>query len=65
MIENKTVYVSLLGLVICIITTILAFFIPESPRLLVAKGRTMEVQKAFKTMAWFNRRKIEFTEKEL
>ena len=44
---------------------ILTFFIPESPRLLVAKGRTAEVQKAFNTMAWFNRKKIEWSEEEL
>ena len=46
-------------------TTVLAFFVPESPRLLVAKGRTADLQKAMNRMAWFNRRKIEWTDQEL
>ena len=42
-ISNDTRYVSTLGCAICFLTTILAFFIPESPRFLVAKGRASDV----------------------
>ena len=57
LINNETRYVSSLGYTICILTTILAFFIPESPRFLVAKGRASDVKNAFNRMAWFNRKK--------
>ena len=43
----------------------MAFFIPESPRLLVAKGRVEDAKKAINTMAWFNRKTVVWTEEEL
>ena len=63
--SNETVYVSALGCVICIITTILACMIPESPRLLCAKGRVADLQKSINTMAWFNRTSVTWTAQEL
>ena len=43
LVSSDTRYVSALGCFICILTTILAFFVPESPRFLVAKGRASDV----------------------
>ena len=43
----------------------LAFLIPESPRLLCAKGRVVELKKAIDRMAWFNRTTVTWTEQEL
>ena len=63
--SNQTVYVSGLGCLVCILTTVMTCFIPESPRLLLAKGKAKELQKAIETMAWFNRRKIQWTDQEL
>ena len=65
LVSNETIYVSVLGYTICIITTVLAFFVPESPRFLVAKGRTAEVQSALNRMAWINRKEIAWTKQEL
>ena len=65
LLNNETWYVSALGFTISIVTAILAFFIPESPRLLVAKGRAADAQKALNRMAWFNRQKIEWSDQEL
>ena len=64
-VSNETIYVSVLGYILCIVTTALAFFVPESPRFLVAKGRTAEVQSALNRMAWINRKDIAWTEQEL
>lgn len=63
--SSETVYVSALGCAICILTTILACFIPESPRLLCAKGRVEELQKSINIMAWFNRKSVTWTKQEL
>ena len=65
LISNETQYVLVVGCIVCIITAILAFFVPESPRFLVAKGKATEVQKAFNRMAWFNRKEIEWTDQEI
>lgn len=65
MLSNETIYVSAFGCTVCILTTILACFIPESPRILCAKGRVAELQKSINTMAWFNRKTVEWTEQEL
>ena len=65
LVSNETIYVSVLGYTICVITTALAFFVPESPRFLVAKGRTAEVQNALNLMARINHKKIIWTEQEL
>ena len=65
LVSNDTRIVSSLGCALCILTTILAFFVPESPRFLVAKGRASDVQKAFNRMAWFNRKTVVLTEEEI
>ena len=63
--SSETMYVSAFGCAVCILTTILACFIPESPRLLCAKGRVTELQKSINTMAWFNRKVVTWTEEEI
>ena len=63
--SSETMYVSAFGCAVCILTTILACFIPESPRLLCAKGRVSELQKSINTMAWFNRKVVTWTDQEL
>ena len=42
-VSDETMYVSGFGYVLCLVTTGLAFVVPESPRLLVAQGKTAEV----------------------
>ena len=39
--------------------------IPESPRLLCAKGRVTDLQKSINTMAWFNRTTVIWSAQEL
>lgn len=56
---------SALGCFLCIVTTIAAVFIPESPRLLVAQGKVEEVQKSINFMARVNRKTVEWTAEEL
>jgi len=65
LLSSETMLVSGFGCAVCIVTTILACFIPESPRLLCAKGRVAELQKSINTMAWFNRKTVTWTEQEL
>lgn len=63
--SSETIFVSGFGCAVCILTTILACFIPESPRLLCAKGRVAELQKSINFMAWFNRKTVVWSEQEL
>ena len=60
--SSETVIISGLGCAIFIFTTILACFIPESPRLLCAKGRVEDLKKSINTMAWYNRKTVTWTE---
>lgn len=62
---NNAHAVSTMAYVLSVITFMTTFFVPDSPRLLAAKGRTQEFQAALNRMAWFNRRKIVWTEEEL
>ena len=63
--SSETIYVSAFGCTVCILTTIAACFIPESPRLLCAKGRVHELQHSINRMAWFNRKVVTWTEQEI
>ena len=63
--SNEIAYVSYFGFALSIFTTILAYFIPESPRLLCAKGQVCQLKKCINTMAWFNRKVVTWTDQEL
>lgn len=62
---NDTMNVSIMAYTLGFISVFLTFFVPESPRLLAAKGRVDEFQNALDRMAWFNRTKIVWREEEL
>jgi len=60
-VTQDTYDIRVIGLVLCLITIPVTIILPESPRLLAAKGRIQELEKAFVRMAWFNRRKTKLT----
>lgn len=62
---NDTMKVSLFAYALCLISLILTFMIPESPRFLAAKGRVQEFKSAIDRMAWFNRCVIDWNDEEL
>ena len=62
---NDTMNVSILAYTLGAISVLLTLIVPESPRLLAAKGRVDEFQKALNRMAWINCRKIVWREEEL
>ena len=64
-IGNDTMNVSIFGYSLCVMSVLLTFAMPESPRLLVAKGRALELQNAINRMAWVNRKTVVWTEEEL
>ena len=55
---------SAFGCAVCLITTVLAFLIPESPRLAVAKGNVDQVKASLSAMARINRCSFELTKQE-
>ena len=46
----------LVGYPTCLLTTVMAFFVPESPRILFVQGRIEEAKRAFDFMARLNRK---------
>jgi len=61
-VTQDTYDIRMIGLVLCLVSIPATIILPESPRLLAAKGRVQELEKAFVSMAWFNRKKITLTE---
>ena len=64
-VTQDTYDIRMIGLVMCLISIPATIILPESPRLLAAKGRVQELEKAFKRMAWLNRRKIALTQEKI
>ena len=53
-ISTNWFYFDLLGYIVSVVTCILAFFIPESPRFLLAHGKVEETKKAINLIARLN-----------
>ena len=64
LLSHNTVYVSAFGCTVCLVTTALAFLIPESPRLAVAKGNVEAVRQSLEAMARINRTTFKLTANE-
>ena len=58
-------HVSGFGYTLCAISMLATFFMPESPRLHIAKGRVQDLQNAIDRMAWFNRTQVIWEDQEL
>jgi len=62
---NNAHNVSIIAYSMSVVSVALTFILPDSPRLLAAKGSVEEFQKALDRMAWFNRTEIVWREEEL
>ena len=64
-VTQDTYDIRMIGLVLCLISIPSTVILPESPRLLAAKGRVQELEKAFISMAWFNRKNVTLTQERI
>ena len=59
-IGNQAIHLVIAGYALCLVTTVMAIPLPESPRLLLAYGRVGEMRKAVEWLAWVNRVEIDW-----
>lgn len=58
---NEWVKVGYVGMGFCVLSMAATYFVPESPRLLLAQGKLDEFKRAIETLARWNRKKVEWS----
>ena len=61
LVTQDTYKLRMIGVVICIISIPATIYLPESPRLLAARGKTTELEAAMSRMAKVNRKEFALT----
>ena len=62
-ISKQWFWYCLIGYIWNVISVVLLVWMPESPRYLVSVGKLNEAKKAFATIAWWNKRELEWDER--
>ena len=62
-ISTQWFWYCIIGYIWQIISVVFLVWMPESPRYLVSVGKLNEAKKAFATIAWWNRRELEWDER--